>query len=159
MTLEEAREATQEAAVAAEQIAAHLERLQLSFGAQFPLKASDLASWPDAPRERLHAMLRMFEQLHDLIGRKLFRGFLTLSGEDAASLSAKNLFRRMEALNVIESADRWLELATTRNILVHDYPTNAEKQARSANLAWRDLEDLIRTTERVIGALRQEQLI
>lgn len=131
MTRDEVQEATQEAAPAAEQLAAHAERLRGRMAPNFPLDGATLAGWQDEDRERLHALLRMFDQLYDLVSRKLFRGMLFLSGETIAGLSAQNQFRRIEALGGIMSADRWIELSTTRNILAHDYPTLSPAHAAS----------------------------
>ena len=89
----------------------------------------------------------------------LFRGFLFLSGETIAGLSAQNQFRRVEALGGIESADRWIEIGATRNMLVHDYPTNVTARAQRANQAWADLPTLIAATRQTIQALRAEKLI
>lgn len=159
MTRDEVQEATREAAEAAEMLAAHLERLQARMTGWFPLTVEALSRWRDDERERLHALLRMFDQLYDLTARQLFRGLLFLSGETIAGLSARNQFRRAEALGAIASADRWLELGTTRNILAHDYPTRANKQAECANLAYADVPDLIADTRRTISLLRSEGLL
>ena len=49
-----------------------------------------------------------------------------------------------------------LALATTRNLLAHDYPTNPAAQAQRANLAWRDLPALIDGTRTTLNLLRTE---
>lgn len=159
MTREEALAATAEAAVAAEHLAAHLDRLRHRVAGLFPLDGTRLVEWNDEERERLHALLRMFDQLYDLATRKLIRGLLFLLGEPVAGLSVRNQFRRAEALSAITAANRWIELGTTRNILAHDYPTRADQQAERANLAWHDLPDLIADTRRIIDLLRSEGLL
>ena len=159
MTRDEVREATIEAVQAADELAAHLERLSSRMASLLPAQPEALAAWDDDPWERLHALLRMFEQLYDLTSRKLFRGFLFLSGEVVGGLSAQNQFRRVEALGGIESADRWIEIGVTRNILVHDYPTNMPSRVQRANRAWADLPPLIAATRQTIQALRAEKLI
>jgi len=159
VTRDEVRAATLEAVQAAEDLAAHLERLAGRMAAWLPVEPDTLSRWDDDPWERLHALLRMFEQLYDLTSRKLFRGFLFLSGETIAGLSAQNQFRRVEALGGIESADRWIEIGATRNMLVHDYPTNVTARAQRANQAWADLPTLIAATRQTIQALRAEKLI
>ena len=155
MTRDEVAEATAEAAVAADLLAAHLERLSHRLTRDFPLEPESLTAWDDEQRERLHALLRMFDQLFDLTTRKLFRGFLFLVGEPLAGLSAQNQFRRIEALGG-PGADRWIELAATRNLLAHDYPTNNTAQAQRANRAWADLPVLIEGTRRILVRLRSE---
>ncbi len=159
MTRDEVQEATREAADAAGQLAAHAERLSKRMAPLFPLDGSKVAAWGDEDRERLHALLRFFDQLYDMTARKLFRGFLFLSGETISGLSAQNQFRRIEALRGIASADRWIELGTTRSLLAHDYPTRPAAQADRANLAWRDLPDLIVGTRRIISLLHSEGLL
>ncbi len=156
MTRDDAREATREAALSAVAVADHLDRLRGRLATTFPVDATTLAGWSDDPRERLHALLRMSEQLFDLTSRKLIRGYLFLAGETIAGLSAQNQFRRIESLGALESADRWIELGTIRNMLVHDYPSNPVAQAARANLAWTALPDLIAQTRRIVAALRDE---
>lgn len=79
-----------------------------------------------------------------------------MSGETVAGMSLQNQFRRVEALGAIASADRWIEIGATRNILVHDYPTNANAQAARANRAWNDTPDLIGATRDASTWLRNE---
>jgi hypothetical protein len=159
VTRDEVILATREASGAAEQLAAHLDRLCQRLAATFPLDEGAVAQWGDAEREQLHAMLRMFDQLFDLTSRKLLRGLLFLSGETVAGLSAQNQFRRVEAIGGLPSAERWLELGTIRNILAHDYPTRAAEQAARANLAWAGLPDLIAGARRALAYLDTEGLI
>jgi hypothetical protein len=159
VTRDEVQEATAEAVRASEALSAHLDRLSGRMRARFPIEPDQLTRWADEPREQLHALLRMFEQLFDLTSRKLFRGVLALSGESFVALSAQNQFRRIEALGGIDSADRWIELAATRNILVHDYPVNPVAQAARANRAWADLPELLSATRQTIQHLRKENLI
>lgn len=158
MTRDDVMDATIEAVRAAEALTDHLERLMARMADRLPVDPSVLRTWDDDPRERLHALLRMYEQTYDLTARKLFRGLLFLSGETIAGLSAQNQFRRVEAIGGITSADRWIELGVTRNILVHDYPVDPVAQAQRANRAWTDLPDLIAATRRTILRLRQEGL-
>jgi hypothetical protein len=159
LTLDDVRDATREAAVATEDLAAHMVRLRERVATHFPLTAGMVAGWDDDPKERLHAMLRMFEQLYDLVGRKLLRGYLLLSGEDATRLSAMNVARRVEALGALPSADRWIELGATRNRLVHDYPVTTALRADMGNAAWDHMDDLLEATALALRRLREERLI
>lgn len=151
--------ATREAAEAAITVSDHLTRLSSRMAPHFPLQPETLAAWDDDPRERLHALLRLFEQLYDLTWRRLMRGLLLLSGEDPASLSANNLFRRVEVLSGAFDANQWMALGITRNRLVHEYPFNAALQARNGNDAWRDLPDLLANVRSVVDALRAEGFV
>jgi hypothetical protein len=159
VTLNSEQAATTEAARAAQDLAAHLERLAGRMADLLPIDATELARWDDEPQERLHAFLRMFEQLYDLTARKLFPGYLALSGETIAGLSAQNLFRRVEAIGGIASADRWIEIGVTCNILVHDYPTDPVARAQRANRAWADFPDLVVAARQVIASLKSDKLL
>lgn len=159
MTLDDAREATAEAAQAATQLAAHLARLRNRMSTLLPVSSEALAGWDDDRRERLHALLRMFEQLYDLVGRKLLRGYLVLSGEDAAALSALSVARRVEKLGALHSTEEWIELGATRNRLVHDYPVSLRRQADVSNAAWQDIDRLLAAAALIIQRLRGEHLI
>lgn len=68
-------------------------------------------------------------------------------------------FRRVEALGGIVSADRWIAIGATRNILAQDDPTDPIACAAGAHRAWEDFADLIAATRSTIDALRREQLL
>ena len=116
----------------------------------------DDAAWDEDPRERLHALLRLFEQLYDLTGRRLMRGLLLLAAEDPSGLSASNLYRRVETLTDMFSASRWMALGVTRNRLVHEYPISAGLQAGNGNDAWRDLPDLLAGVRAILSELKSQ---
>jgi len=159
VTPADAREVTTEAAVAADRRCAHLRQLVDHVAGTLPVTPEVPAAWNDEPREPMHALLRMFEQLFDLVTRKLFRGFLFPSSEPVAGVSAQNQFRRVEALGGIGSADRWIEIGATRNVLVHVYPVNAAAPAPRVNRAWHDVPALIGGTRTIIAKLRSEGII
>lgn len=159
MTRDDIVEATGEAASAAEDLVAHVGRLMARMQSVFPLTGEALAGWDDEHRERLHALLGMFDQLYDLTTRKLLRGLLALSGETIAGVSAQNQLRRAEAIGGLPSADRWMEIGATRNVLAHDYPTNPAAQAARASRAWADLPALTEGTSHVLRYLHAESLL
>lgn len=150
-------EATQEALIAAEALAAHAERLRGRLSGYFPLKPEEDRR-DDAILEQLHAMLRMFEQLYDLIARRLFRGAIALVDEDPSALSAKALVLRLEQLGAVSSRADWIRLGETRNALVHDYPVTPAAFAGQANLAAASLDLLVAQLRTIAAYLRAEGL-
>lgn len=156
MNRQDAMDATREALIAAEALAAHVLRLRERLRPMLPLVAQ--AYRADEDVERLHAFLRFFEQLHDLIGRKLFRGAITIVDEDASALSAKALVLRLEQIEAIASRRDWLTLSEVRNRLVHDYPVTAEAFADHVNAAEGSLDLLLGTLRRLGDFLRREGL-
>lgn len=150
-------EATREALIAAEALAAHAERLRGRLSGHFPLEPGEERR-DDEVLEQLHALLRMFEQLYDLIARSLFRGAIALVEEDPSALSAKALVLRLEQLGAIPSRADWIRLAETRNALVYDYPVTPAAFAGQANLAAASLDLLVAQLRAIAAYLRAEGL-
>jgi hypothetical protein len=156
---DEIQEAVSETLVATGYLAAHLGRLTVRLKDIFPLTREQIERWDDQERETLHAFLRMFEQLQDIMTRRIFRGILMLQNEDATALSARNMFRRLEKLGAIDSADAWIEVNKTRNALVHEYPLDFAQLATLSNDAWSVTQTLLAETARATEYLRHEKLI
>lgn len=148
--------ATREALAAAEAQAAHMERLRVRLQALLPAKADAVRTDEDV--ERLQAFLRFFEQLYDVIGRRLFRGAIALVDEGVQLLSAKALALRLEQLGAIESRADWLLLGEVRNALVHDYAVTPEAFANQLNMADASLDRLLANLRQIGVFLRDEGL-
>lgn len=118
---------------AASLVIAKLDRLASDPRLAMPLSLESLASLPEDDEARLHGFLRLFEQLHQLIERRLFRGILALSDIESAALSVRNMVDRLEKLGAIESGDEWRALSIVRNNLAHDYPNNFSIFAERVN--------------------------
>lgn len=159
MTQDEVRQATGEAIATVEAMIAHLQRLQARFASRFPLTADAVSRWSDEEREQVYALLRLFEQIYDLTGRRLMRGFVTLSGEDASALSMRNLARRIDTLDGIPSAETWLGLTETRDRSAHEYPLDPAREAMTMNLIWDDLAPLLSAASHLIDRIRQDDLL
>jgi hypothetical protein len=159
MNLEDARYALEETLTASNNVVGHLERLQSRMSDIFPLDADTFSGWGDSEREQLHAFMHLFEQLHEIIGRKLFRGILVVQLEETWSLSARDMHERLEQLGTIHSASEWGVLCEVKNTLIHEYPTNALKQANSANLAWNALDRLISVHRHLTSYVQKRNLI
>ncbi len=159
MTHEDTAIAVQDAFTASLNIVGHLERLRGRMNGNFPLSADMMDGWSDPQFEQLHTFLHLFEQLQEMIGRLLFRGTMILLSEDADALSARNLYRRLEKLGAIESAEEWIDLGKVRNRLVHEYPTNSARQVSRANMAWENYERLIAVHRQLSKFLISERLV
>ena len=148
------RFAVREAMRASEELARHLERLAVRLDGRFPLRADAVGS-DDESREQLHAFFHMFEQLYDLIARRLLRGALIMVNEDHRSLSYKAVVRRVEQLVDLDG-DAWLAVGETRNKLVHEYATSDAILADQANAAWAALRPLLGAQRRMMAYLEAE---
>jgi uncharacterized protein with HEPN domain len=159
MTERQTVEAVREIAAAVDHLAGHLERLTTKGTLAFPLIPDALTNWNDDDRVHLHAFLRMFEQLVDLIGRRALRGILLLLGEDSTEFSARDVWDRAEKLCMIESSDAWRDIVKVRNALAHDYPTNNDLHASLANNAFEALPTLLAAARSVLAYIEREKLL
>jgi len=78
----------------------------------------------DEKVKTIDAFLFRFIKIQDLIGNKLFREVLDSLGEYQDSMSMLDVLDRMEKLQLIVSADQWLDFRNLRNLLTHEYPDN-----------------------------------
>jgi len=136
-TLETAQLALREAVQPARHLDAALARL-----ADWWSGKNHTTELTDEDRDRLHAFLRRFEQLYDLIGRKMLRALLLVAAEDPKEFTLRQLFHWAEKRRAIPSAETWIKLGELRNRLVHDYPTISELQLDHVAAAMAALPEL-----------------
>ncbi len=74
----------------------------------------------------IDAFLFRFIKTQDLMGNKLFREVLDRLGEYDDSMSRLDILDRMEKLELIDSAEVWMDYRNLRNTLTHEYPDNKE---------------------------------
>lgn len=68
-----------------------------------------------------------FAKLQDLMGDKLFKLILEFIEESTEKLAFIDILNRLEKLEVIESANIWLNLRLDRNRIAHDYVKNIDE--------------------------------
>lgn len=72
-----------------------------------------------------------FSKLQDTLGRKVLRAVLVEHfREPYEDAPFRDVLDRLEALRIVDSADRWDEYRAVRNALVHDYPESAAEKAQ-----------------------------
>jgi hypothetical protein len=74
-----------------------------------------------------------FEKLQDTIGRRLFKAVFLFLEEDIEDVPFIDLLNRLEKLNILESAEQWLELRKIRNALSHTYEDEPEELSIAIN--------------------------
>lgn len=77
--------------------------------------------------DRLESFGSKFGRMQDTVVDKLIPALLILAGEQVAA--AIDNLNRMERLDLIASADTWLEMRGLRNRLVHEYFDHPEDMA------------------------------
>jgi len=83
----------------------------------FPVNS---ASYQELSQEQIShtdQLIYRFLQLQDTIGNKLFPLILQGLGEYAQNMPFIDMLNKLEKLSVIESAEQWLSLRETRNLV------------------------------------------
>lgn len=118
----------------------------------FPMTSTTLHTLNPENLAFLDMITTRFGKLQDIIGTKILPIVLELLGETDA-LSFIDKLNRLEKLNIINSANWWMELREVRNQITHDYPNSYEQLAADFNKlilfanellkAWLDLKNYI----------------
>lgn len=96
-------------------------RETLALVGEVPRDLDAFAALTPMKRMATTASLKQFEQLEGAL-HGLFRGILRVLGVRLKGLYALDIGYRMEELDIIDDAQRWLAIVQLRNELVHDYP-------------------------------------
>jgi hypothetical protein len=155
----EHKDATAEAIAAAKEILRDLEKLAELLAGEFPLTVERLSNQVDDMRFRELAFLKRFEELQDIVSRKLFRAAALSSGLNPRDYTAVELLDALETVNAITSAETWLMVTAVRNTLVHDYPLNQLQQVSRTNRAWSAYGELRGAMFHVIDFIRTKNAL
>jgi hypothetical protein len=89
------------------------------------------------------------------MGVKLFPSILENLGEEVKKLPFINRLVRLEELEIINSADEWILLRETRNIVTHEYPFITDEVIQGLNLLgshftlitdiWKQVENYVKS--------------
>jgi uncharacterized protein with HEPN domain len=96
----------------------------------------DLSIYQDKERiKTIDAFIFRFIKLQDFMGDKLFKELIKRLGEYKNNMSLIDVLDKLEKLEIIDSADKWLNFRTIRNKLTHEYPNNEEDTINGIKLA------------------------
>jgi predicted nucleotidyltransferase len=111
------------------------DRLRFSMGRDMPetVEALEAASPEDA--ERIDAFLKRWEQLEDMLERRLARQILTWLDDEPIRIPVRDQFDRLEKIGAIASAGALMGMRGLRNELTHEYPGDAETRLRRLTAA------------------------
>ncbi len=88
---------------------------------QYPLTVKTVATLTESQEEKFDSALYRFSQVQKLMVSKVFPLFLEVAGEPVEDFTFIDKLNYLERMNVIESADAWIELRKLRNEIAHDY--------------------------------------
>lgn len=75
-----------------------------------------------------------FSKMQDSMGGKLFPVILENLGEEIKGVPFIDQLNKLEELNIIGSADEWILLRETSNIVTHEYPFITDEVIQGLNL-------------------------
>lgn len=107
--------------------------------------------------ERVDAFAARFGRMQDTLGDKLIPEFLRQMAETPGT--ALDNLRRLEKLELLDSAEDWLEARNLRNRLVHEYVRDAGEFAGALQRAQELLPLLIATYNRINRSARERLAI
>jgi uncharacterized protein with HEPN domain len=101
---------------------------------------------------QLEAFTSRFCRFQDTLGDKLFPAWLDLVGERQRTL-LDNLYR-LEKLEIIPSAENWLQMRSLRNLMVHEYINSTVLLTDAVNQANALLGELQQALEALLADMQ-----
>mgnify|MGYP006436848765 FL=1 len=101
--------------------------------ASLPLDAESYTKLNEDEVEHIDQYLFRFAKLQDAIGKRFFKVIFVSLEEDIEDISFIDLLNRLEKLNILDSAEQWLELRKIRNVLSHTYEDEPEEMSIAIN--------------------------
>ena len=83
----------------------------------------------------LEIVTTRFGKLQDLLGSKIFSFLLFLTNEKRDNQSYIDTLNLLEKLDLLPSAQQWLDFRNIRNDIAHEYPFDDESTVKKANTA------------------------
>ena len=90
-----------------------------------------------------------FSKIQDYMGEKLFPAVLDMLGEYKSSLAFKDILNKLEKLEIIPSAQKWMDYREIRNTLTHEYPDNEQEIIEGIKLSLSAYKDIKRIYENI----------
>ncbi|HSO89039.1 MAG TPA: hypothetical protein VLQ91_20980 [Draconibacterium sp.] len=121
----------------------------------FPLDKEKYLNLQPEELSFLDQLIFRFSKLQDSMGGRLFPAILENLGEEVKALPFIDRLVKLEELTIISSADEWLLLRETRNMVTHEYPFITDEAIQGLNLlsihyqlikeVWKRVETFIKT--------------
>jgi hypothetical protein len=115
----------------------HSERINFArekIKTNFPLDKENYLRLKPEELSFFDQLIFRFSKLQDSMGGKLFPAILENLGEDINSLPFIDRLTKLEQLGIIPSAEDWMLLRETRNMITHEYPFITDEVIDGLNL-------------------------
>jgi len=120
----------------------------------------DLKIYEDKERiKTIDAFIFRFIKLQDFMGDKLFKELIKRIGEYKDNMSLIDVLDKLEKLELIDNADKWLNFRTVRNKLTHEYPNNEADTIEGIKLAMVYFEEISIVLMNVKTYIEKKRLI
>ena len=98
-----------------------------------PLKKEDFNDTEKV--KTIDSFIYRFIKIQDKMGEKLFPAVLQALLEYEDSMPFIDILNRLEKLELLPSADEWVDFRNLRNTLTHEYPDNQDEIIQAVDLA------------------------
>jgi len=95
-----------------------------------------------------------FSKLQDSMGNRLFPSILENLGEKSKGVPFIDQLVKLEELEIISSADEWMLLRETRNLVTHEYPFITDEVIQGLNLLNLHCELIIGIWKQVLNYIK-----
>ena len=130
----------------------HSERMHFAWEKvkdHFPLDKEKYKQLQPEELSFMDQLIFRFSKLQDSMGGKLFPSILENLGEDIRELPFIDRLAKLEKLNVIGSADEWMMLRETRNIVTYEFPFVTDEMIEGLNLLVKHQQVILDILEQV----------
>jgi hypothetical protein len=130
----------------------HSERMRFAWEKvkdHFPLDKEKYKQLQPEELSFMDQLIFRFSKLQDSMGGKLFPSILENLGEDIRELPFIDRLAKLEKLNVIGSADEWMALRETRNIVTLEYSFITDEIIEGLNLLGKHQQVILDILEEV----------
>ncbi len=120
---------------------ARLKRSLLEDEKSLPVRGQAEQSGPDSLA--VDAFLQRFQQVTNIVLRKLFPRLLAVLEADDAKRAFGAMLDRLDGYAIIDDVGWWTELNAIRNRLIHEYAMVADARADELRFAWTAAAQLV----------------
>lgn len=123
--------------------ATHQQRMMFAYDQIYSLFPLTVQSYSNLKPEEISffdQLIFRFAKLQDSMGGKLFPLVLDNLGEDSRGIPFIDILTKMERIGLLVSANDWLLLRETRNIVTHEYPFDSQEIVAGLNLLYQQVD-------------------
>lgn len=121
-----------------------------------PFTKDNVTQLSDEDVSHLDQYVFRFSKLQDAIGRKLFKAVLNWQGENTDGKSLRDIFNRLEQLDIVENYDSWNKLRIIRNDISHEYDEGTQELAGKLNKLFESRSSLESYLKNIIVFVKQK---